>query len=228
MMRLFLDSANLNDIREIADNDIVSGITTNPSLLAKEPKAAFFDYIHAINRIVKGRIPVSVEVFASAPLEMIAQAQELKKVMPAGLVVKIPIGWAELGVIGQLVRMGIPVNCTAIFTTGQAVMALAAGAEYVSFFYRRMQDRGAAPPALQTIRNTRQIYNSEPDRVDTAEIICGSIRATDDVIDCFLAGADIVTCSLPILKKMCEHPGTTESVAKFMADSKGWQVGAGA
>jgi transaldolase len=239
-MKLYLDSANLNDIREALDSGAISGITTNPTLMAKElgndgpiKKRAYSAHLREIVKLTQGRIPVSIEVLSTDPVEMLVQARMIHKDFP-GAVIKIPVGWQELGIISDLSAAGIPVNATCLFTTRQAVMAINAGARYVSFFYNRMIDCQlkriglvvggynekemdlAASTARQAIQDTRKLIG-EPLGIG-GSIICGSIRQPRDVIDCWLAGADIVTASLPIIKALCGHPGTTESIEKFMAD----------
>lgn len=225
-MRLFLDSANLDDIKEALEIGIISGVTTNPSLLAKEPKSAFLAHIGKIADMLARYgskdspfAPLSIEVFESNGLLMLNQAVEFYQTLNyPGLNIKIPVGWGEMPIIKGLEDRRIKVNATCIFKAGQAVLAMNAGASFVSFFTNRMKDRGIDTDL--EIRRARVAIDNEFYRT---EIICGSIRKPEDVMECFMAGAHIVTCSLPILKQLAYHEGTVDSVNKFLSDFREWQ-----
>jgi transaldolase len=220
-VKLFLDSANLQDVEANLARGHISGITTNPSLLAKEPKSNFFGHINKIVDLIRASgnlIPLSAEVFAIKPDEMIAQAQEIRQKVPyENLNIKVPIGWDELRVMSTLAKKGIDVNCTCIFTEAQAVLAADAGAKYVSIFFCRLRDIGGDP--VSVIRNTRDVLDMGQSK---AEIIVGSIRSAYDVMEAQIAGAHIVTAGPKILQAMASHPQTDASVQGFMRDFEAW------
>jgi len=220
-MKLFLDSANLADVEESLARGYIAGITTNPSLLAKEPKANFLVHIGKIVELIeasKQSLPLSVEVFATKPDEMIAQAEDIRQRVPyKHLNIKVPIGWDELKVIHALAKRGIDVNCTCIFTEEQSVMAANAGARYVSIFMCRLKDIGGDP--AKVIANTRNILDRAGHK---AEIIVGSIRGQSDILEAHLAGGHIVTAGAKILESMGAHPQTDKSVQGFLKDFAAW------
>lgn len=220
-MKLFLDSANLQDVENALVRGHISGITTNPSLLAKEPKSNFYEHIKKIAKLIEadGRnLPLSVEVFATKPDEMIAQAEDiLQKIGYSNLYIKVPIGWDELKVIYALAKRNIKVNCTCIFTEEQCVLAASSGASFVSIFHCRLKDIGGDP--VRVIENTRQIFDQQG---HTAEIIVGSIRMQSDVLEAHLAGGHIVTVGAKVMEQMAAHPATDKSVQGFLKDFAGW------
>jgi len=219
-MKYFLDTANLDEIADALGKGVVSGVTTNPSLLAKEPKTNFFGHIEKIAALCKegGNIPLSAEVFASDPNKMYDQALEIKeKIGYDNLNIKIPIGYEELGVIHKLSRGGIDVNCTCCFTAIQMQLAAEAGAKYVSLFYNRLLDNQG--DAFRALERTRKFIdkNKLP-----AEIIAGSIRNPYDVEDAWEHGAHIVTAGYKVLVNATKHLKTDESVEGFLNDFKAW------
>jgi transaldolase len=220
-VKIFLDSANLVDVENALARGHISGITTNPSLLAKEPKANFHEHIKKIVSLIEadGRnLPLSVEVFATKSDEMIAQAEEiLEKIPYSALNIKVPVGWEELKVIYALAKKNIKVNCTCIFTEEQAVLAASSGASYVSIFHCRLKDMGGDP--VRVIENTRQILDQAG---HDAEIIVGSIRMQSDILEAHLAGGHIVTAGAKIVEGMASHPGTEKSVQGFLKDFSTW------
>lgn len=220
-MKIFLDSANLQDVENALARGHISGITTNPSLLAKEPKANFYEHIKKIVKLIEadGRgLPLSVEVFATKPDEMIAQAQDImQKIAYPQLNIKVPIGWDELKVIYALAKLNIKVNCTCIFTEEQCVLAASSGASYVSIFHCRLKDIGGDP--VRVIANTRRIFDQAG---HTAEIIVGSIRMQTDVLEAHVAGGHIVTVGARVIEQMASHPATDKSVQGFLKDFAGW------
>jgi transaldolase len=220
-VKIFLDSANLQDVENGLARGHLSGITTNPSLLAKEPKANFYEHIKKIVRLIEadGRnLPLSVEVFATKADEMIAQGKDIMdKIGYPGLNIKIPVGWDELKAIYGLSKEGIRVNCTCIFTEEQCVLAANSGASYVSVFHCRLKDIGGDP--VRVISNTRRIFDQAGHK---AEIIAGSIRLQTDVLEAHLAGGHIVTVGAKVLEQMAAHPATDKSVQGFLQDFQGW------
>jgi transaldolase len=220
-VKLFLDSANLQDVENGLSRGHLSGITTNPSLLAKEPKSNFYGHIKKIVDLIKadGRnLPLSVEVFATRPDEMISQAEDImQQIDYSGLNIKVPIGWDELKVIYALAKKDIKVNCTCIFTEEQCVLAANSGASYVSIFHCRLKDIGGDP--VKVIANTRQIFDQAG---HDAEIIVGSIRMQTDILEAHLAGGHIVTAGAKIIEQMASHPATDKSVQGFLKDFQGW------
>lgn len=220
-MKLFLDSANLAEIESCLKKGFLSGITTNPSILSKEPNRNFIEHIKEITKLCKKYnqlIPISVEVLATEPDEMIKQAHEfMEKIEYKNLNIKIPIGWKELEVIYALSKQGISINCTCLFNEAQCLMAVNAGARYVSLFYARLKDIGGNPCAV--IRSVRELLDKGQAK---AEIISGSIRHFTDVTEASIAGSHIVTASSAILQTMCLHPQTTKSVDGFLKDFESW------
>ena len=221
-MKIFVDSANLLEIEEALERGFPAGITTNPSILAKEEKADFREHINKIIELVQRYgydIPLSVEVFSTRPEEMIAQAEDFVRYFGhyPKLNVKIPVGWDELAVIRELRLRGIPVNCTCCMSYGQAVMAAAAGANFVSLFYGRIRDIGY--DAATVVRDVRATFR---ERGSLCEIIVGSIRHIADISEAFQGGADIVTVPPKFFRPMVSHPKTDEAVRQFVTDFQKW------
>lgn len=221
-MKIFVDSANLEEIEEALKRGFPCGITTNPSILSKERKGDFREHIQKIITLLiryDYDIPISVEVFSTNPTEMIAQAEDFVKHFGSykNLNVKIPIGWDELEVIRELRRRGIRVNCTCCMSFNQAVMAARAGANYVSLFYGRIRDTG-----YDAFTVVQQVHLTFKEWQVPSEIIVGSIRHIHDVIDAFRAGADIVTIPPQFFKQLVSHPKTDEAVNQFIKDFKSW------
>jgi len=220
-MELFLDSAGLADINEAFEHGVVTGVTTNPSLMSKEPKSSYMDHIgRVVERVWASNpsYPVSVEVVSHTPGGMLSEAIHIAEVFRHGnVVVKIPMDWEYTWVMKGLKDLHVRINCTCVFSTAQALLAASAGVDYVSFFYNRMKDRNLSP--RQSISSTREAIDKGG--LGT-RIICGSIRSAGDVVDCFDMGAHIVTCSLSILKSMAYHEGTEASVRQFLSDFSRW------
>ena len=221
-MKIFVDSANLLEIEEALERGFPSGITTNPSILAKEEKADFREHINKIIDLVQRYgydIPLSVEVFSTRPEEMITQAEDFVRHFGhyPKLNVKIPVGWDELAVIRELRLRGIPVNCTCCMSYGQAMMAAAAGANFVSLFYGRIRDIGY--DAASVVREVRATFR---EGAFPCEIIVGSIRHIADISEAFQAGADIVTVPPKFFRAMLSHPKTDEAVRQFVTDFQKW------
>ena len=222
-MKIFVDSANLLEIEEALERGFPSGITTNPSILAKEEKADFREHINKIIELVQRYgydIPLSVEVFSTRPEEMITQAEDFVRHFGhyPKLNVKIPVGWDELAVIRELRLRGIPVNCTCCMSYNQAVMAASAGAKFVSLFWGRIRDIGY--DAGSVVRATREALDR---RGLDSEIIVGSIRHLVDVNEAIQAGAHIITVPPKFFPQMCGHPKTDEAVGQFMTEFRAWE-----
>ena len=221
-MKIFLDTANLEDIEDGLRRGFPRGITTNPSILSKERKTDFSAHIQKIiDLLIKYDydIPLSVEVFSADPKEMIAQAEQFVHSFGhySNLNVKIPIGWNELQVIRELRNRGVNVNCAACMSFNQAAMDALAGANFVSLFYGRIRDGGDNPEQI-----VRQVHAVFKEWNIPSEIIVGSVRQPGDVAEAFQAGADIVTIQPKFFKQMVSHPKTDEVVNQFITDFKNW------
>lgn len=220
-MKLFLDTANIEQIEEALATGAISGVTTNPSLLSKEPKADFYEHIQKIADLCSSKgngCPLSVEVFAKEPRAMVDQAMRIVNTLDYDNInIKIPVGYEELKAINILAKEGIRVNCTCCFTTTQMQLAAASGARYVSLFYNRLIDVGGEP--LSVLERTRKFI--EQNNLNT-EIIAGSIRNAYDLENCWNAGAHIVTAGNSVIKKAMMHVKTDESVNGFLSDFEKW------
>jgi len=221
-IKIFVDSANLVEIEEALERGFPAGITTNPSLLSREERGDYRQHIKKIIGLLDKHgyaIPLSVEVFTTKPLEMVAQAREFMEHFGSyeHLYVKIPIGWDELGVIRELRRRGIKVNCTCCMSFNQAVMAACAGANFVSLFYGRIRDTGY--DASCVVRDTCRVLR---ERNIPSEVIVGSIRHIHDVNEALIAGAHIVTVPPKFFRQLVSHPKTDEAVQQFITDFQRW------
>jgi transaldolase len=221
-LKIFIDSANLADIEEALKRGFPSGLTTNPSILAREEKGDYREHIKRIIDLLRRYeydVPLSVEVFTADPAEMIAQAEEFVDAFGdyKRLAIKVPIGWDELAVIRELRRRDIMVNCTACMSYNQAMMAAMAGANYVSLFYGRIRDMGYDAATI-----VRQVHQTFREWGAPTEIIVGSIRHIQDINEALQAGADIVTVPPPFFPKLVQHPKTDEAVNQFLTDFRTW------
>ena len=208
-MKFFLDTANLEEIREIAGWGIVDGVTTNPSLCSKE-SMKFEDLIREICRIVPG--PVSVECVSTAAGEIVKEARELAAIAP-NVVIKIPVCVEGLKATKILSSEGIKVNMTLVFSAGQALLASKAGAMYVSPFIGRLDD--ISQEGMGLIEEIVTLFENY--RLKT-EVIVASIRHPRHVIEAGLLGADIATIPAAVLEKMVKHPLTDAGMEKFLMD----------
>lgn len=220
-MKIFIDSANLKDIEEALKRGFPRGITTNPSILSKEPKGDFKQHIGKIIGLLvkyKYEIPLSVEVFTKDPEAMVKQGEDFVKSFDYPHInVKIPIGWEGLKAIHELRKRNIKVNCTCCMSYNQAIMAALAGANFVSLFYGRIRDVGYdASTIVQKVRETFRQWNQP------SEIIVGSIRHICDINEAAQAGADIITVPPKFYEQMVSHPKTDEVVNQFLTDFKHW------
>lgn len=245
-MKIFIDSANLSDIELALQRGFADGITTNPSLLSKEPKGKFEEHIKKIIGLIqkyKDGTHLSVEVFSRDPKEIVRQAKQFVETFHyKHLSIKVQVGWDELGTIRELTEAGISVNCTACMTPTQALMAAAAGAKYVSLFWGRIRDAGDQEkskdlwPALEELRKTKALENSDFDpaavvratrmlldgRGSMSEIIAGSMRSVSDIKQAGLSGAHIVTVPPKFFPSMISHPKTDEVVSQFLREFEEW------
>lgn len=212
-MRFFIDTANVEDIRKANDMGIICGVTTNPSLIAKEGRD-FNEVIKEITSIVDGPISGEVKATTVDAEGMIAEGREIAKIHP-NMVVKIPMTVEGLKAVKVLSKEGIKTNVTLIFTAAQALLAARAGATYVSPFLGRLDD--ISMPGIDLIRDITEIF--EIHGIDT-EIIAASVRNPIHVIDCAKAGADIATVPYKVLEQMTKHPLTDQGIEKFQADYK--------
>lgn len=211
-MRFFIDTADVNEIRDAASMGIVAGVTTNPSLIAKSGRD-FTEVIEEITSLVDGPISGEVKATTTDAAGMIAEGREIAAIHP-NMVVKIPMTGEGLKAIAALSREGIKTNCTLIFTANQALLAARAGATYVSPFLGRLDD--ISESGIELIEKIVAIFGQYPD-IDT-QIIAASIRNTTHVTQCALAGADIATVPYKVLMQMLKHPLTDAGIEKFKAD----------
>ncbi len=211
-MKIFIDTANVEEIKKAAELGVISGVTTNPSLIAKEGKK-FEDVITEITSIVDG--PISAEVISSDAEEMVKEAIELSKIHK-NIVIKIPVCAEGLKAVSKLSTLNIKTNVTLIFSATQALLAARAGATYVSPFVGRLDD--IADDGSKLIADIAEIF--EIYDFDT-QIISASIRGPQDVVRAALAGSDIATIPYKVILQMIEHPLTTKGIEKFNKDWSG-------
>lgn len=211
-MKFFLDTANVDEIREANDMGVICGVTTNPSLIAKEGRD-FKEVIREITSIVDGAISGEVKATTVDAEGMIKEGREIAAIHP-NMVVKIPMTAEGLKAIKVLSAEGVKTNCTLIFSANQALLAARAGATYVSPFLGRLDD--ISTPGIDLIEQITAIFRAAGD-IDT-KIIAASIRNPVHVTDCALAGADIATVPMKVIRQMIHHPLTDEGIVKFQAD----------
>ena len=208
-MKLFIDTANVDEIRAANDLGVICGVTTNPSLIAKEGKV-FEEVIKEITTIVDG--PISAEVTALDAEGMVAQAKELAKIHK-NIFIKIPMTAEGLKATKQLTALGIKTNVTLIFSSAQALLAARAGATIVSPFVGRLND--IASNGISLIEEIATVFDIHGIKT---EIISASIRGPQDVMDSAKAGAHIATVPYKVILQMINHPLTDAGIAKFVAD----------
>ena len=212
-MKFFVDTANVEEIRKANDMGIICGVTTNPSLIAKEGRD-FNQVIAEIASIVDGPISGEVKATTTDAEGMIKEGREIAAIHP-NMVVKIPMTVEGLKAVKVLHAEGIKTNVTLIFSAAQALLAERAGATYVSPFLGRLDD--ISMPGIDLINEITEIFMMHD--IQT-EIIAASIRNPIHVIDCAKAGADIATVPYKVLEQMTRHPLTDQGIAKFQADYK--------
>ncbi len=212
-MKLFIDTANVDDIRKANDMGVICGVTTNPSLIAKEGRD-FGEVIKEITTIVDGPISGEVKATTVDAEDMIKEGREIAKIHP-NMIVKIPMTVEGLKAVKVLSAEGIKTNVTLIFAANQALLAARAGATYVSPFLGRLDDVNQS--GISLIEDIVAIFSNYD--IQT-EIIAASIRTTVHVTECALAGADIATVPYSIIEQMTKHPMTEQGIAKFQKDYK--------
>jgi len=208
-LKLFIDSANVAEIREAASWGILSGVTTNPTLVAKEGRD-FIEVLKEITQIVDG--PISAEVVSTEAKAMVEEALPLAELHP-NIVIKVPMTAEGLKAVHELARRGIKTNMTLIFSPNQALLAARAGATFVSPFVGRLDDVGH--DGLQVIRDTAEIFDLHG--IET-EIIAASIRHPIHVLEAAKAGAHIATCPFKVLQQCIAHPMTDIGLKRFLED----------
>ena len=213
-MKLFIDTANVTDIRKANELGVICGVTTNPSLIAKEG-LVFEEVIKEISSIVDG--PISAEVITLEASKMVEEGTTLAQIHP-NIVIKIPLCEEGLKATKQLTEKGIKTNVTLIFSVQQALLAARAGATYVSPFIGRLDDIGFNGMSL--IEDTAEIF--EIHGIST-EIIAASVRHPIHVLEAAKAGAHIATIPYSVITQMINHPLTSSGIEKFLADWQGLQ-----
>jgi transaldolase len=214
-MKFFIDTANLNEIKEAYDLGVLDGVTTNPSLMAKEGIKGIDNiknHYKAICNIVDNN--VSAEVIATDLENILKEGRELAKIDDK-IVVKVPMIKDGVKAIKKFSSEGIRTNCTLVFSSGQAILAAKAGASYVSPFIGRLDD--ISQDGLDLIVQMRQIYDNYGFET---EILAASIRHTMHIIQCAEIGADVATCPLNVIMNLLKHPLTDSGLEKFLADHK--------
>jgi transaldolase len=212
-MKFFIDTANLSQIAEAHDLGLLDGVTTNPSLMAKEGitgRKNIINHYKAICAITDG--DVSAEVIATTFDEMIAEGQALAK-LHEKIVVKIPMTKEGIKAIKYFSEHSIRTNCTLVFTAGQALLAAKAGATYVSPFIGRLDD--VSTDGLRLIEDINIIYNNYGYRT---QILAASVRHPMHIIQCAKIGADVITNSVSAITALLKHPLTDSGIAQFLAD----------
>jgi transaldolase len=208
-LKIFLDTANVAEIREAVAMGCVDGVTTNPTLIARE-KGKFEDIIREICEIVKG--PVSAEVVSTDADGMVEEAKRLAKIHEC-VVIKIPMIKEGVKALHRLRELGIRTNCTLVFSSNQALIAAKAGATYVSPFIGRLDDAGHI--GMDVIREILAIYENYG--YDT-EVIVASVRHPLHVVESAVAGAHVATIPYAVFEKMFKHPFTDQGLKAFLAD----------
>ncbi len=212
-MKFFIDTAKVEDIKKANDMGVICGVTTNPSLIAKEGRV-FEEVIAEIASIVDGPISGEVKATTTDAEGMIAEGRAIAAIHP-NMVVKIPMTAEGLKACKVLSSEGIKTNVTLIFTANQALLAARAGAAYVSPFLGRLDD--ISTPGIDLIRTISEIFAVAGIKT---EIIAASVRHPIHVTDCALAGADIATVPYNVIEQMIKHPLTDQGIEKFQADYK--------
>ncbi|CAG7625082.1 Transaldolase [Paenibacillus solanacearum] len=212
-MKLFIDTANVDEIRKAHELGVIAGVTTNPSLIAKEGKD-FFATVKEIVSIV-GNLPISAEVISLKADEMVEQGKKLAD-LGESIVVKIPMTEDGLKATNQFAKLGIKTNVTLIFSSPQALLAARAGATYVSPFVGRLDDiNQVGMKLIEEISTIFKVHNI------ASEIITASVRTTPHVIEAALLGADIATVPYKVIQQMAKHPLTDAGIERFLADWQG-------
>ncbi len=211
-MRLFLDTANIDEIRAAHKMGVLDGVTTNPSLMAKEKGSTYRDQVVEICEIVNG--PVSAECTSRDVPGLLKEAREIAAWHP-NVIVKIPIDQNGLEAASTLAKEGIKINMTLIFSANQALLAALAGCTYISPFIGRIDDMGQ--DGMEVVRQSVQIFDHYN---MTAQVLAASIRLPTHVTQAAMVGAHVATLPWPILQAMVKHPLTDIGIERFLADSR--------
>lgn len=211
-MKFFIDTASLSEIKEANEMGLIDGVTTNPSLVAKEGDVDFKEHIAKICEIVKG--DVSAEVTALDTEGMLREGRELAKIAP-NVVIKCPLTMDGLKATRAFREEGTKVNVTLCFSASQALLAAKAGASYISPFIGRLDD--ISTNGMQLITDILQIYGNYGFET---EVLAASIRHPMHVVDCALAGADVATIPFKVIKQLASHPLTDKGLDAFLSDWK--------
>jgi transaldolase len=211
-MKFFIDTANLEEIREANELGMIDGVTTNPSLVAKEGDVDFKEHIAKICEMVKG--DVSAEVTSLDTEGMLREGREYAKIAP-NVVVKCPLTLDGLKATRILTGEGIGVNVTLCFSAAQALLAAKAGAKYISPFIGRLDD--IATDGMQVIEDIVQIYGNYDFQT---QVLAASIRHPMHIVNCALAGADVATIPFKVIQQLVKHPLTDKGLEAFLADWK--------
>jgi transaldolase len=211
-MKFFIDTANLNEIKSASEMGLIDGVTTNPSLIAKEGNVDFKEHIYKICQIVSG--DVSVEVTALDTEGMLAQARDLASIAP-NIVIKCPLTLEGLKATKILRSENIKVNVTLCFSPAQALLAAKAGATYISPFIGRLDD--ISHEGMQLIRDIVQIYRNYK---FPTQVLAASIRHPMHIVESALAGADVATIPFKVIQQLVKHPLTDKGLEAFLQDWK--------
>jgi transaldolase len=211
-MKFFIDTANLDEIREATEMGVIDGVTTNPSLVAKEGDVDFKEHIAKICSMVKG--DVSAEVTSLDTEGMLREGREYAKIAP-NVVVKCPLTLDGLKATRTLTDEGTGVNVTLCFSAAQAILAAKAGAKYISPFIGRLDD--ISTNGMQLIADFVQIYGNYGFQT---EVLAASIRHPMHIVDCALAGADVATIPFKVIQQLVKHPLTDKGLEAFLSDWK--------
>ena len=212
-MKFFIDTANIDEIRELAATGLLDGVTTNPSLIAKSGRS-LFEVLAEVCEVVDG--PVSAEVTATNADMMIAEGRELASIA-GNIAVKVPLTWDGLKACRTLRAQGTMVNVTLCFSSAQALLAAKAGASFISPFIGRLDD--ISQDGMQLIRDIVQIYRQYPQTIKT-DVLVASIRHPLHVVEAAKIGADVSTLPPTVLRRMISHPLTDKGLAAFLDDWK--------
>ncbi len=211
-MKFFIDTANLNEIKEANELGLIDGVTTNPSLIAKEKDVDFKEHIAKICSMVKG--DVSAEVTSLDTDGMLREGREYAKIA-SNVVVKCPLTLDGLKATRILAEEGTGVNVTLCFSAAQAILAAKAGAKYISPFIGRLDD--VATNGMQLISDIVQIYGNYDYKT---EVLAASIRHPMHIVDCALVGADVATIPFKVIQQLVKHPLTDKGLESFLSDWK--------
>lgn len=216
-MKLFLDSSNLIEIEKIIVRGLVSGLTTNPTLIRSQIDSGPIEHLQKIVNILKyygDQMPISIQVMTVDPKSMVDQALRIiEKLDYENIVIKIPCGWDEFEIIHTLSKKGIKVNCTACMTFIQAMLGAESGARYVSLFYGKMGDA-----SLDAGNIVESVVTGLRRSEKNCELIVGSIRKPFDISEILLRGADIVTVPFKYFENLSKHEKTEEAISVFARD----------